>query len=297
MMKFGKSLKTLLLASVIVFNTSQLISASVVNKPNFGNYTYSYSEKKDYLEIDAKDSSFSFRIVDTNTDNKAGLVRLLDKDNDLVFTRHDLTFKDSVKEAQLFDLADKFLMYFFGNKKTIESQNEIYNNYLNLIRERFIEDSLPQKRIQYNFNNFFVGGFKSQENVEDLLMYSYFKYSQLIKEIKKTNPEQTFQSLLDNSNLWDKIRFLFLARDYQTNLGKLGYNFESPLVIKDYFELDLTDKTGKGLPYIKVEMNMNSIPESVNIAEIKDFLDGKSSSLFKYDSKGNYLYGGFRCEK
>ena len=298
-MELAKLLRNLSFALLMGINAGQLRADSTIKNKSLGDYTYSYTEKiTRYLQLDEKDSSFSFRVVDT--DSKS-LIRLLDEKHDISFFKHDFSSKDSVKEVQLFDLADKFLKYFSngGVKFNNKSQIEVYNNYLNLVKERFLNGKQTKERIGYDFNKFFAGGFKQQDTIEDLIMYSYLKYGGLVREVKTTNPEQTFQTLLDSSNIIDQIRFWFLSRDYEKNLDKLGYYFiAEPLVHGDYFEIDLTKKIkGEGLPYLKIEINMASIPDSVNAEEIRNFMNGMDNIFFKYDKKGNYLYGGFKSDK
>ncbi len=301
-MKVSKYLRSLFCVLLIGFNANQLGAASIgINKPNFGDYTYSYTEKKRYLEISEKDSGFFLRIVDENQDNRADLVRLLNDEKDITFMSKEFNFRDDIKEVQLFDLANQFLDYFSDNPKKIDpNQAKRYNQYLKLIKRRFLNVPTVGNKANYDFNKFFSEKFKPQDTIEDLVMYSYVKYSGLIREAKVINPKQTFQDLLDNCNLFDKLRFLVLSWNYGNNLGRFGYRFEGePLPHGDFFEIDLLDKTKteKDSPYLKIEMNMNSIPDSVDVTEIRNFLKGKSISFFKYDQKGNYLYGGFKCNK
>jgi hypothetical protein len=288
--------KNLVCAVLLGLNVAQ--GGTLDKKGIIGNYSYFYTDKQsNYLQFDDKNSEFSLRIVDNDSNKETGLIRILDEKHDMTFVRKEFVFENQVKEVQLFDIADKLLSNFSNNKVNPSSKTEIYNNYIELIKSRFLKEKEPKKSVNYDFGKFF--GFKPQNTLEDLIMYTYNKYNNLVRELKIKNPNTTLQNLVDNTNIIDWIKLWFLSKDYGKNLDKLGYRLERDITIEeDYIQIIVFNKMAKNSsPYLKVEINTASLPESVNLDEIRDFLYGNKTISFKYDAKGNYSYGGFKCEK
>ncbi len=256
-----------------------------------GSLLIAQSEAKDYeiipvskTETEVREKNLSLDIYDFNSDRKADLVTIMNDGENFSFFRPIRAAINEVKEVQLFDIADKFLKS--------EDEKE-YSDYLSLIKSRF-----PFKKIEIHektdLGKFFAEDFKPQDNIEDLIAYSYLRYSRVLKEIKKTKPNQTFQNLMDNCNLLDAVRFVFLFKGYNNNLVQFGYKLDRlPSFENDYFEINFVS-LGKW-PSLKAEMNMNFDSDTINTKEIGDFLNDKDrQSFFKYDDRGNYFYGIFK---
>lgn len=270
------SLKRLLCALALGGNL--LIAEPVMNSPQLG-----YQIVNNQIEVEIKEKDFLFQIYDYNLDKKADSVMIINQGGKFSFLRPNFNSKDSVRDIQVFDIADRFLK---SNKE------ENYNNYLALIKERF-----PFKKIEIKEKNdlgkFFVEDFAPQKNLEDLIAYSYTRYSRIIKEIKKTKPNQTFQNLMDNCTLFDAVRFVFLFTEYNKNLEKFGYRLEKiPSFENDYFEIGFVNLK-KGYSF-RAEMNMSFNSDSIDAHEIENFIANQDKSIFKYDRQGNYFYGIFK---
>ena len=229
-------------------------------------------------------SNFSFNIEDYNYDKKADSVSFINKGERFYFIRPPLNQWDSVKQVQVFDIADRFLSL---------GTNWNYSGYLNLIKERFpfVKTEIKGKT---DLGKFFAGDFVFQKNLEDLIVYSYTRYSRIIKEIKKTKPNQTFQNLLENCNLVDAVRFVFLFSEYNKNLEQFGYRLEKlPSFENDYFEIGFVNLK-KG-PSFRAEMNMNFDSDTIDAKDIGKFIqDNSRKTMFEYDDRGDYFYGIFR---
>ena len=137
-----------------------------------------YVTTNNSTEIEIRQKDFSFQIYDVNLDKKADSAIIINKGEKFSFSKPNFSSKDSIKEIQIFDIADKFL-------KSDKDAN--FENYLALIQERF-----PFKKIEINektnLGRFFAEDFTPKKNLEDLIAYSYTRYSKIIKEIKKTKP-------------------------------------------------------------------------------------------------------------
>lgn len=300
-MKIAKSFRNILCALLIGAGAYQL-SAETMGDKSFllGDYTCLYNKEKSHrLEINKNNSSFSLKIIDLDLDNKADLIKLLENENNLTFAKRKFIFEDEIKRAQLFDTANQFLEYFSSENSNL-LQTQKYSNYLKLAEQRFFEHKPVKQPINYNFYRFFSEKFEPKKDIESLIAYTYRRYSKLVRETKATNPEQTFQNLLENSSILDKLSFWSLAWNFANNMDDLGYRLEQdPSVDRNFLEMDFLNKNekGKNMPYFKIEMNLDSSMDYSDFREIKKFLDDGNISVFRYDKKGKYLFGGFRCEK
>jgi hypothetical protein len=239
------------------------------------------------LEFSGANSDFSFKIVDSNFDNRVDLVTLSGKET-FSFLRHDFDSEYSVKEVQLFDIADKLLKF---------PNQEESNSYLALIKKRFMVKEVKTSG-EYSLDNFFSEKFKTQNNIEDLIVENYNLYSRLIKEAKRVNPNQTFQDLIDNCTLADKLNFLLLFLEYDKNLKRLGYKLEQmPSITEDYIEINFSNILRKEkIPAFKIELD-TSFEGTVDVNKIKKFLTNGENFMFQYDEQGNYFYGMFKYFK
>ncbi len=234
-------------------------------------------------EIEIRKKDFSFQVYDYNLDKKADSAIIINKGEKFSFLRPNFNSENSIKELQVFDIADKFL-------KSYNDANS--DNYLTLIQDRF-----PVKKIEINektnLGKFFAEDFAPKKNLEDLIAYSYTRYSKIIKEIKKTKPNQTFQNLMENCTFFDAVRFVFLFSEYNKNLETFGYKLEKlPSFENDYFEIGFVNL--KNGPSFRAEMNMNFDSDTIDAKEIGNFIASQEKSFFRYDEKGNYFYGIFR---
>lgn len=163
---------------------------------------------------------------------------------------------------------------------------------------------MPARQVKYktyNFDEFFKEKFQWQDSIEDLLSYTYSKYNHAVKAAKISYPGITLQDILDNANYLDKIKFWFLlVFDYSGNLNKLGYKLENVLIEKDEIKLLVLDKKrneNRDTPYLKMDIDVDSLPSSLNVSEIKKFLDGNDISILKRDKNGEFFYSIERCRK
>jgi len=153
---------------------------------------------------------------------------------------------------------------------------------------------------KYNFSEFFE--FQQQKTLEDLINYTLQKYLPLINEAKSSTkpcascPDYTFQELIDNSSFVDKLRFGWLTFwDYSRNLGKLGYSLDGIVFIDgDFLRFSVYDKKGD---ILKVSINANSKPKSIDIEGIKNFLAYNEPSLAEFDENSHLVYRINRHEK
>ena len=245
--------------------------------------TINYVTINNTSEVEIREKDFSFQIYDPNLDKKADSVIINNKGEKFSFSRPKFSSEDSIKEIQVFDIADRFL-------KSHKDVN--LDNYLTLIQDRF-----PFKKIEINektnLGKFFAEDFAPKESLEDLIAYSYTRYSKIIKEIKKTKPNQTFQNLMENCTFFDAVRFVFLFSEYNKNLETFGYKLEKlPSFENDYFEIGFVNL--KNGPSFRAEMNMNFDSNTIDAKEIGNFIANQEKSFFRYDEKGNYFYGIFR---
>ena len=160
-------------------------------------YRSNYAKQNNSLELKFSEanSDFSLKINDYNFDNQADSIAINGKET-FSFLRHKFNAQDSVKEVQLFDIADRFLE-FFSEERLSFYQIEKRDNYLDLIKKRFLIKEVKTNG-EYKLDNFFSEEFKYQNSIGDLIVENYIRYSRLIKEVKKINPEKTFQDLVDN---------------------------------------------------------------------------------------------------
>lgn len=257
----------------------------VIADPIGGIYPQGYEIVSNQNRTEVKEGDFLLDIYD-NSNKKADSITIKNHGDEFSFLRPQFKSDDLVKEVQLFDIADRFLK---------SEDKEKYPGYISLIKNRF-----PSKKIETreksDLGKFFAENFTSQKTLEDLIAYSYIRYSKIIKEIKKTKPNQTFQNLMDNCTILDAIRFVFLFGEYNKNLGQFGYTLEKlPSFENDYFEIDFVNL--KDGPSFRAEMNMNFNSYPIDAKKIGAFITDDKKSIFEYDDKGNYFYGIFRFYK
>lgn len=157
------------------------------------------------------------------------------------------------------------------------------------------------KPITYNFDEFFQEKFQPQNTIEDLISYTYSKYNHIVKKVKISYPGITLEDIIKNAKPWDKIRFGFLlCFNYSWNLNRLGYNLENVATEGDKLKLSFLDKERMGnknkLPYLKMDIDVSSLPDSMDVNGIKKFLKGDSSYILKTEN-GKFFYSILRYGK
>ena len=151
-----------------------------------------------------------------------------------------------------------------------------------------------KQKIVYNFNEFLEEKFQWQDTVENLISYTYTKYNHILKEVKISYPGITLEDMINNSNTWDKVRFWWLlVFDYSGNLNKLGYKLENVVIKEDKLGLSFLDRKSmenrNKLPYLKMDVDISSLPDYMNVNEIKTFLEGDKNYILKTES-GKFFY-------
>lgn len=153
----------------------------------------------------------------------------------------------------------------------------------------------------YNFDEFFQEKFQPQNSIEDLISYTYSKYNHLVKNVKISYPDITLEELVNSANFWDKIRFGWLLFvDYSGNLNRLGYEFKKVDIKSDNLKILLFDRKKYERrdvpPYLKVDIDVGSLPDYMNVDEIKVFLEGNELYISKTEN-GKFFYSILRYRK
>ncbi len=161
------------------------------------------------------------------------------------------------------------------------------------------------KPITYNFDEFFKEKFEWQDTVENLISYTYSRYNHVVKSVKVSYPGITLEDIIKNAGFWDRWRFGWLLFiDYRGNLNRLGYkieNIERDVDIKgDNLRLFVIDekklKIGNKLPYLKMDIDVSSLPDYMDVNEIKTFLEGDNNYMLKTEN-GKFFYSLTRLAK
>lgn len=158
-----------------------------------------------------------------------------------------------------------------------------------------------KQKMVYDFSDIFAEGFQWQNTIEDLISYTYSRYNRAIKKIKISYPEITLEDIVDTTNFWDRLRFsVLLCIDYYWNLNRLGYRIEDVKTEGDDLRISFLDKKKleekSAFPYLRLDIDVSSIPDYMNVGEIRKFLDSDNSYLFKTEN-GKFFYSIFRSAK
>ncbi len=296
-MKFKELIINTICCLLIGLNAAQLKADTIAKTRyfSFGDYSCLYTTNgSKYLQFRDEKTGFFLRVEDKDKNNYAEKIRILEGEKDVTIRESALSLEKQLREVQALDIADRFLKDFSG-VNPLERQED-YDNYLNLIRTRFLKEREPKKQVDYDLSKFF-GVIPQNEvsSLEKLIDYTYNYYNPLVRELKQKHPDVTLGDLVNNMNFGNWIKYGLglwrLSKDYEKNLDRLGYKLEGAIAIDgDYIQFTVFDKKKK--EYLRVEINTAS-DFKIDLNEITAFLNGDAKTFFNKD----YSYGAFRCEK